>query len=41
VKQTWSDISKARERLGYEPKVSIKEGLAQTVEWARRHPDQL
>jgi UDP-glucuronate 4-epimerase len=41
VKQTWSDISKARENLGYEPKVSIKEGLAQTVEWARRHPDQL
>ena len=28
-----SDISKARRMLGYEPKVSLEEGLEQTCEW--------
>ena len=30
---TWADITKARKLLGWEPKVSIKEGLRQAVEW--------
>jgi dTDP-glucose 4,6-dehydratase len=29
------DISRAREELGWEPKVSLDEGLAETIEWAR------
>jgi dTDP-glucose 4,6-dehydratase len=29
------DISLARERLGWEPKVTLEEGLDRTVAWAR------
>jgi UDP-glucuronate 4-epimerase len=35
VKATWADITKAKEKLGYEPKISIKDGLRRTIEWAR------
>lgn len=35
-KQTSAYISKARTLLGYEPKVSLEEGLAREVEWCRR-----
>jgi UDP-glucuronate 4-epimerase len=35
VKATWANITKAKEKLGYEPKVSIKDGLERTIEWAR------
>lgn len=35
------DISRARQKLGYEPKVSLKDGIAQTIEWYRRHKDSL
>lgn len=27
------DITKARQRLGYEPRVSMEEGLRRTVDW--------
>ena len=30
------DISKARERLGFEPKVDLEEGLLRTIDWYRR-----
>lgn len=30
------DITKARERLGWEPKVGLEEGLSRTIEWFRR-----
>lgn len=35
----WFDTTKARERLGFEAQVSLKEGLRRTVEWfkANRH----
>ena len=34
------DITKARQRLGFAPKVSLDEGLRSTFEWyRRRHPD--
>jgi dTDP-glucose 4,6-dehydratase len=29
------DISLARDRLGWEPRVSLTEGLARTIEWAK------
>ncbi len=31
--ETYADISKAKELLGYEPKVSIEEGVRRFVEW--------
>ena len=33
VRATWANISKARSVLGWEPKVSLREGLRRTVEW--------
>jgi UDP-glucuronate 4-epimerase len=32
---TYADVSKARRLLGYEPKVSVSEGLKRFVEWIR------
>jgi nucleoside-diphosphate-sugar epimerase len=32
------DITKATERLGWSPKVSLREGLEKTVAWYREHP---
>ncbi|MCS7279348.1 MAG: GDP-mannose 4,6-dehydratase [Thermodesulfobacteriaceae bacterium] len=34
LKVTWADISKAKKLLGWEPKVSLEEGLRRTVEWS-------
>jgi hypothetical protein len=31
------DVSKARERIGFVAKVSLREGLQRTIEWYRRH----
>ncbi|MBA3779594.1 MAG: NAD-dependent epimerase/dehydratase family protein [Chloroflexi bacterium] len=33
VARNFSDVGKARERLGYEPRVELDEGLRRTVEW--------
>ncbi len=35
IKHSLADISKARQRLGYEPKIGFEEGLRRTVEWYR------
>lgn len=35
VKETFADISKARELLGYEPKTNVEEGVKHFVEWYR------
>jgi UDP-glucose 4-epimerase len=34
-----SDPSRARERLGWEPSVTLEEGIAATIAWLRAHPD--
>ena len=34
-----SDNSRARSILGWEPVISLKEGLARTIEWVKAHPD--
>lgn len=36
VPRTFADISRAREELGYEPKTSVKKGLAEFVAWLER-----
>jgi len=33
VSATWANISRARELLGWEPQVSLKEGIASVVDW--------
>jgi nucleoside-diphosphate-sugar epimerase len=33
VKHSLADISRAREYLGYEPRVGLEEGLRQTIDW--------
>jgi UDP-glucose 4-epimerase len=37
VEVTHSDISKAQNLLGYNPKVDIDEGLKRTYEWQKNH----
>lgn len=36
VEQTYADITKARDRLGYNPRTEIAEGLQKFVEWLNR-----
>jgi nucleoside-diphosphate-sugar epimerase len=31
--ETWADISKAKNLLGWEPKVSLEDGLERSVQW--------
>lgn len=38
VDHTFADVSRARRDLGYEPKVSLAEGLARCVAWFRANP---
>ncbi len=45
VQRLLADNSKARSRLGWEPRTNLEEGLALTIEWVREnlqrfHPDQ-
>jgi nucleoside-diphosphate-sugar epimerase len=35
MKSTWADISKAKQLLGWEPTISLDEGIARTVAWYR------
>jgi nucleoside-diphosphate-sugar epimerase len=35
VRHSEAEVSKARDLLGYEPRVSISDGLLSTVEWFR------
>ena len=37
VSITYADIAKARQRLGYNPKIGMKEGIARFVEWYRNN----
>ncbi len=39
MKITWAEISKAKELLGWEPKIDLREGLKRTVEWALQNID--
>lgn len=35
------DVSRAKERLGWEAQVSLEDGLAQTIDWFRRHRHEM
>jgi nucleoside-diphosphate-sugar epimerase len=37
IKHSQADITRAKEHLGYEPKVSFEEGLRHTIEWYRKN----
>ena len=39
VKRTWADISRAQNDLGYKPKITLAQGLANFVAWRQSHPD--
>ena len=39
VMRLLSDNSRARECLGWQPEVSLDEGLEQTIDWIREHPE--
>jgi len=37
VRHCYADITKARNLLGYEPTISLEEGLKELAEWAKAH----
>ena len=37
VVRRWPSVEKARRALGWEARIGIEEGIAQTVEWLRPH----
>jgi nucleoside-diphosphate-sugar epimerase len=37
LKATWADITKAKELLGWEPQISLDEGLRRTIEWFKEN----
>jgi len=41
LKATWADISRAKELLNWEPKISLEEGLKRTVDWHIANQDWL
>ena len=38
IQHSYADITKAKKVLGYDPKFSLRDGLAQLVEWYRSNP---
>lgn len=41
IAETWADITKAGELLGWQPEVSPEEGFQKSVDWALEHADWL
>jgi dTDP-L-rhamnose 4-epimerase len=39
IRHNTADITRAKERLGYAPTVSLEQGMAELIEWARTSPD--
>jgi UDP-glucose 4-epimerase len=38
VRRRWPSVEKARELLGWEAKIGVREGIAQTIGWLREQP---
>ena len=39
MQQNWADVSKAREMLGWEPRVGLREGMQVLVDWYNQERD--
>lgn len=39
IDRQWVDFTKLRELTGWEPRVPLEQGIGQTIEWYRRHPE--
>ena len=39
VRRLRADNRKAKTRLGWRPRISLEEGLRQTIEWIRANPE--
>ena len=39
IRHNTADITRARTTLGFEPKVTLEQGFAELIEWARTTPD--
>lgn len=39
VKETFADIGKIKQAVGFEPKTTMAQGMAKFVEWYRAHPE--
>src|SRR5690606_296897 len=39
IRHNTADITRARETLGYKPRVSLEEGFSELIEWAKSTPD--
>jgi UDP-glucuronate 4-epimerase len=37
VKETFADITESKEKLGFEPKITIKEGISKFVDWYKNY----
>jgi UDP-glucose 4-epimerase len=38
VRRRWPSVEKARELLGWEARIGVREGIAQTIDWLREQP---
>jgi UDP-glucuronate 4-epimerase len=38
VDATFADICRARDEIGWEPRLTLREGLESVLEWVRDHP---
>ena len=41
VNETWADISKAKSILNWTPKITLEQGLENTVDWYKEHKSWL
>jgi len=39
IRHNTADISRARQTLGFAPKISLEQGFSELIEWARTTPD--
>jgi dTDP-glucose 4,6-dehydratase len=40
VERLLADNTRAREILGWEPKINLEEGLQRTIDWLRQNPER-
>jgi dTDP-L-rhamnose 4-epimerase len=40
IRHNTADITRARETLGYAPRVTLEQGFTELIEWAKSTPDR-